>query len=223
MGCLLNAVAHEVNNQLTNLLLGADHARSGGGPEALDMVVEQAQRIAELCRRIQKIGNLHMTADAGTTPAREIVGDFSELHAVLRPEASSLICEVDPALVVAGPRQQLVHLMVLLSGRDATTGLPLRLSWRRESVPRSAWARPGDTVDMAVLRLRRGDPPAAESPEWKRTIERFWEEDHQMDDVVCMAAWEIVRKLRGRLKAYGAPPARDLECAVFLPLSEARA
>lgn len=221
LGCLLNGVAHEVNNQLTNLMLGADHARSGGGAEALDLVVEQAQRIAELCRRIQRLGSLHLGAAATSVDAGELALDFAELRALMRPGLAPLPFEVEGRVAILGPPTILLELLLLITDTRSDPAHPQRLSIRREAVPRSAWAKPGDTVEMAVLRVRHGDPAPVEMLEWKQIVEHFWEtEQSEPRAALTMAIYELVRKLRGRLRAFGTPRTGPAEAIITLPLAD---
>jgi signal transduction histidine kinase len=65
LGYLLNAIAHDLNNQLTNLLLGADQLQYGGGADAVEMMVQQANRLAEITRSVQRLGQSNFGPGAG--------------------------------------------------------------------------------------------------------------------------------------------------------------
>ena len=72
---------------------------------------------------------------------------------------------------------------------------------------------------MAVVRLRRGDPPDELNPEFKEVVDDFFCRPRSAEEVRLMAAWEVVRKLRGRLQMYGGGPGEGLEFVLLLPLA----
>ena len=98
-------------------------------------------------------------------------------------------------------------------------GSLLKVSVGVESVPRSVWAPKGEEIDMAVVRLRRGEPAAELNAEFKELVDGFFSRDRTLQEVRLMAAWEVVRKLRGRLEMFGRVGGGGLEMVIKLPLA----
>ena len=57
------------------------------------------------------------------------------------------------------------------------------------------------------------------NPEFKEVVDDFFCRERSAEEVRLMAAWEVVRKLRGRLQMYGGAPGEGLEFVLFLPLA----
>ena len=71
---------------------------------------------------------------------------------------------------------------------------------------------------MAVVRMRRGDPPDTTNPSFKELVDGFFASNRTLEEVRLMAAWEVVRKLRGRLEMFGTV-GDGLEMVIKLPLA----
>jgi len=226
-GLLLSALAHELNNQLTNLMLGADSLRFGGGPESVDMLVKQAQNIATITRSIQDLGQLVATDVSGRTRLVEVVEGLRAWHSSARPEEVPVLVTIhDEDLEVVGQRARLVLALSFVARPcvEGQAGTPLAVSVGRESVQRSAWSGSDETVEMAVIRLGRGVPPTESVPLLRTVVDDFFKEGRSCDEVRLMAAWEVFRKVRGRPSArmdfYGDPGAAEWEVVISLPLAE---
>ena len=74
---------------------------------------------------------------------------------------------------------------------------------------------------MAVIRLVRGTPPPGESTDFKRLVDGFFEEERSAEQVATMAAWEVVRKVRGRMRIRGSASDGGVEVTLELPLRSA--
>lgn len=222
LGYLLNAIAHDLNNLLTNLMLGADQVQYGGGVEAVELLVEQVQRITGITRSIQKLGQRNMGVDFMVTPLDEVVGDFVDWHGSIWPGAA-IRADLAAGTFVNLNRRHTVHALSLLAWATGERfgDHPLEVELALEEVPRSAWAGSTETIPMAVIRLRRGSPGAASSEDFKRMVDGFFEADRSATEVATMAAWEVVRKLRGRMKVRGGQGSGGLEITLELPLAEA--
>ena len=129
----------------------------------------------------------------------------------------------DTEVVVLAGRQNLLRALCNLSRVGAgADSQPLVVSVGIEQAPRSVWAPAGEQIAMAVVRLRRGTPPGELSPRFKALVDDFFSQDREVEEVALMAAWEVVRKLRGRLEMYGNDGTSGLEMVVKLPLVESR-
>ncbi len=219
LGCLLNAIAHDLNNQLTNLMLGADQAQYTGSKDAIDLMVQQAQNIASITRSIQQLGHHNLSDGVGAVDLAEAAQEFSRWH------AASAAGPIEVSAATPGPRvsSKLRNLVLALSmiSRGATHGT-LSVAVAAEDVPRSSWSGSSETVTMALVRLRRGDPPPDKSPSFGQLIDGFFEAPRTPAEIGVMAAWEILRKVRGRpsprLELYG-ELSGDHEVVIALPLA----
>jgi hypothetical protein len=218
LGCLLNAIAHDLNNQLTNLLLGADQAQYGGGKAAIDLMVNQAQRIADITRSIQGLGQRNMDRGRGQTRLAEVSRRWAAWVA-LGAEAPPELSLEDESLVVDVSEDNLLLALSLLTRSGGLSGRgAVRLKLSREEVPRSSWSGSTETISMGVFRLSSGDVSDLPDNRLKGVVEEFFFRDHPPEDVGVMAAWEIVRKVRGRLTVHGASDSPGQEIVLMLPL-----
>jgi len=222
LGYLLNAIAHDLNNLLTNLMLGADQVQYGGGAEAVELLVEQVQRITGITRSIQKLGQRNMGVDFEVAALDAVISDFVRWHRASWPGVQ-INAELEAGLQAKLNRRHTVHALSLLAWATGehhrAAGLDVELCL--EDVPRSAWAGSTDTIPMAVIRVRRGEPAQGPSQDFKRMVDGFFEADRSAAEVATMAAWEVVRKLRGRMKVRGGAGAGGTEITLELPLAEA--
>jgi hypothetical protein len=218
LGCLLNAIAHDLNNQLTNLLLGADQALYTGSKDAIELMVKQAQRINDLTRAVQALGQRNMSDGAGQVALGAVIDELAAW------EGDVQLGAVAADVAVGGKRDQLVLAFSLLArfGRDRVGG-PLQVSVEVKEVPRSSWSGNTEQVEMAVVRLARGTPPDTPNESIPSLIDDFFGSPRTVEEVGVMAAWEILRKLRGRpsarLAVYG-PDDAGTAVVLTLPLAE---
>jgi len=218
LGYLLNAIAHDMNNLLTNLMLGADQVQYGGGKEAIEILLDQVQRISGITRAIQRIGQRSMAASEGPVLLCEVLNEFVDWHAATCPDETMHVdCDIKVQVKVS-PRHMVHALSLLALGSGDGAQSALFLSSRVEERPRSAWAGSTDTVPMGVIRLRRGDPLSDESTDFKSLVDGFFEKERTPSEVATMAAWEVVRKVRGRMKVRGRLGGDAVEMIVELPL-----
>lgn len=220
LGYLLNAIAHDMNNLLTNLMLGADQVQYGGGKEAIEVLLEQVQRISGITRAVQRIGQRNMNASEGPVLLHEVVAEFVAWHGATWPDDTLHVeCATDVRVKLA--TRHMVHALSLLAlGSGDGTPSVLHISSAVEERPRSAWAGSTETVPMGVLRLRRGDPLSDERTDFKSLVDGFFEEERTPSEVATMAAWEVVRKVRGRMKVRGDLGGSAVEMVIELPLTE---
>ena len=217
-GYLLNAIAHDLNNLLTNLMLSADQIQYGGGDEAVQLLLEQCQRIHEVTRAIQRLGQRNMAEGVEETGLGELMESFCAWRAEAAPDDALTTSLAEPARVKV-PTRHLVHVLSLLA--DATRGAgPLSVSAGREDVRRSSWSDPGETVPMAVLRMKRG-APSGDDATFKSLVDGFFAEARSVPEIAMMAAWEVVRKQRGRLAVRGRVEDGGVEVTIQLPVVEA--
>ena len=226
-GLLLSALAHELNNQLTNLMLGADSLRFGGGPDSVEMLVQQAQNIATITRSIQDLGRPVSTDTSGRTQLGDVAEGLRAWHRSARPDEPPVeVTSHDESIEVAGQRARLVLALSLMLRPCVQwgDGSPLAISVGRESVRRSAWSGSDETVEMAVIRLGRGEPPVESVPLLRTVVDDFFKESRSGDEVRLMAAWEVFRKVRGRPSArmdfYGGLDAAEWGVVISLPLCD---
>ncbi|MCP4868425.1 MAG: hypothetical protein GY898_06880 [Proteobacteria bacterium] len=194
LGCLLNAVAHDLNNQLTNLMLRADQAQYTGSKDAIDLMVKQAQRITEITRAVQALGQRNMAEGSGRVPLADVVAGLSSW------EKGVTVGDLAEGAAVMGKLDNLVLALSLLAqvGREHGS---MDVSIGIDEVPRSSWSGNSETVPMAVVRMVRGTPPDEPNPKVAAMIDDFFGSARDADEVGVMAAWEILRKLRGRPSA----------------------
>jgi len=221
LGYLLNAIAHDLNNLLTNLMLGADQIQYGGGPEAVEVLLEQVQRISGITRSVQRLGQRNMTDGETICPLDEVLGAFVRWHTSVSPGDEPSL-RVPPGIAVRVAPRHFVQAMSLLAlGTQSDAGIPLEVTGAVEERPRSAWVGSTETITMAVVRLRRGVPAQTEGKDFKQLVDGFFEKERGPAEVATMAAWEVVRKVRGRMKTRGALTGGPVEITVELPLAEA--
>jgi len=221
LGYLLNAIAHDLNNLLTNLMLGADQVQYGGGQEAIDLLLDQVQRISGITRAVQRLGQRNMTLNDGVHDLGALFAAFAAWHGASRPgEAVEVDCE--EGVLVKGSSRHFVHALSLmaLATADWTTG-PLHLRGAAEQRPRSAWAGSTETVPMAVVELTRGTVGTQDSRDFKSLVDGFFESERSPAEIALMAAWEVVRKARGRMKVRGGKGAPGVAVTLELPLQAA--
>ena len=219
LGCLLNAIAHDLNNQLTNLMLGADQAQYTGSKDAIDLMVQQAQNIASITRSIQQLGQHNLVDGVGRVDLFEVVKAFARWH-TSATGSEVQVQEAEPGPFVSGKQRNLVLALAMIA--RAGGGRPASISVASEQVARSSWSGSTETVAMGVIRLRRGTPPTEKSPRIGELVDNFFEGSRTPDEIGVMAAWEILRKVRGRpsprLELYGDFEG-DHELVVALPLA----
>ncbi len=217
LGYLLNAIAHDLNNQLTNLLLGADQLQYGGGADAAEMMVSQANRVAEITRAVQRLGQANFGPGAGPSDLGAVARSFSAWRvATGRGDGDSFT--VEDGLITRADPTHLGRALALLSDAFPGGPRPVSVVVRTEDMPRTVWSQDGDTVPKAVLRMRIGDPPADELASFKGVVDAFFDAERSTGDVRLMAAWEIVRKQRGRMAVHGAPGSDDREVVLSFAL-----
>lgn len=217
-GYLLNAIAHDLNNLLTNLMLSADQIQYGGGDEAVQLLLEQCQRVHDVTRAIQRLGQQNMAEGVEVTELADLTEAFGAWRSEAAPD-DPLSSSVAESARVRVPTRHLVHALSLLA--DATRGAgPLSVSAGREDVRRSTWADPGETIPMAVVRLRRGEP-AGDDATFKSLVDGFFTEARSVPEIAMMAAWEVVRKQRGRMAVRGRVEDGGVEVTIQLPVVEA--
>jgi signal transduction histidine kinase len=223
LGLLLNAIAHDLNNQLTNLLLGADQFQYSGGKQAVDLMVGQAQRIAGIMRAVQRLGQRNMSASVERCDLGPLLRRFAdewqetaeEAVELSLPDGAAPQCNLHAGNI-------LLALSLCLRPQDpALAASPPTVQLSVDRVPRTAWSSPGDTVSMAVLRIRRGSPPAERNPAFKEIVDHFFDHERSPEDVGLMAAWEVVRKVRGRMELLGGKGLPGQEIVLMFPLADA--
>jgi len=222
LGYLYNAIAHELNNQLTNLLLAADQFSGSQSAKTLDIMVGQAQKMGEVVRRLQELGGANMDRGSDQVSLSELCDDLSAWLVQLDPASEFQFELVDPDAQVVVHRSNLVRALCFLAqwGGEMQREHPLRVRASLEQLPRSSWAPAGETITMAVLRIRRGNPPSEANPLLKSVVDDFFAATRSKDEVELMAAWEIVRKLRGRLQLFGGPGHPGVEWVLALQAPE---
>lgn len=217
LGCLLNAIAHDLNNQLTNLLLGADQAQYGGGKAAIDLMVNQAQRIADITRAVQTLGQRNMDRGREAVTLREVCHRWAGWMA-LGGEAPTMDLSEERLESDASGDNLLLALTLLSRAGGLAAHGGVALSLRKEQVPRSSWSGSTETIPMAVLRLSAGDISSLPDNRLKGVVEEFFFKEHPPEDVGLMAAWEIVRKVRGRMTVRGGSGSPGQEIVLMLPV-----
>lgn len=226
LGYLLNAIAHDLNNQLTNLMLGADQAQYSGSKDAIDLMVQQAQNIASITRSVQRMGQRNMSQGSARVDLADVCQDFAVWSRATTGGEVLVEVQVDgDGTTVYGKSRNMVVALNLLSrgGHPEALALPLSVLLARKAVPRSTWAGSDETVDMAVIRLRRGTPRQEQSPVYRSLVDDFFAGERSEVEVGIMAAWEILRKVRGRpsarMEVYDSG-AEGHEVVVMLPLAD---
>ena len=226
LGYLLNAIAHDLNNQLTNLMLGADQAQYSGSKDAIDLMVQQAQNIASITRAVQRMGQRNMSEGSGPVDLGGVCGDFVAWYRATGGEEALVELQVHgagPSVFAKSRNLVLAFNMLSQTGDPEVLKLPLTVELSTEAVPRSTWAGSDETVDMAVLRLRRGAPPAEKTPAYRALVDDFFGGDRSEVEVGLMAAWEILRKVRGRpsarMEVFDSGPSGH-EVVIMLPLAD---
>jgi hypothetical protein len=219
LGYLLNAFSHELNNHLTNLLLGADQVRISGEMDAVEVMVRQAQKAGEVIGVLQRLGQSNVSRGADRIDLLELSQRLAVWMAASGGGAAQDVVISGDSVEVIANRQNLLRALCSVVGATNGPGSsPLHVSVAVEKAPRSVWAPQGEEIEMAVVRLRRGDPPSELNPEFKELVDGFFDRDRTFAQVRLMAAWEVVRKLRGRLEMYGTDAAGGVEMVLKLPL-----
>ena len=219
LGYLLNAIAHDLNNQLTNLLLGADQLQYGGGADAAEMMVSQANRVAEITRAVQKLGQGNFARSSESADLGDVARAFGAWRSATgRGEGD--VFETEAGAMVRAHPVHLQRALALLADAFSEDIRSVRVRVGREDMPRTMWSRPDDTAPRGVLRLSVGEPAGDELASFKSVVDGFFDADRSDCDVRLMAAWEIVRKQRGRMTVHGAADSSDREVVLSFPLLE---
>jgi len=219
LGYLLNAFSHELNNHLTNLLLGADQVRISGDLGAVEVMVKQAQKAGEVIGVLQRLGQGNVSRGADRIDLLELSQRLAVWLVASDDAAEEDVVISGEAVEVIANRQNLLRaLCSVVPAAEGPDAPPLHVVVAREQAPRSVWAPQGEEIEMAVVRLRRGEPPGELNPEFKELVDGFFDRDRTLAEVRIMAAWEVVRKLRGRLQMYGSSAAGGVEMVIKLPL-----
>ena len=219
LGYLLSAIAHDLNNQLTNLLLGADQLQYGGGADAAEMMVQQANRVAEVTRAVQRLGQMNFGGGRSPSDLGEVTRAFGAWRRRTGRGAGDSIETEDGLLTRADPLH-FGRALAMLADAFSDGMRPVEVVVRTEQMPRTAWSREDDTVAKAVLRMQVGEPAAVELSSFKEVVDGFFDSDRTDEEVRLMAAWEIIRKQRGRMSVYGEKDSRDREIVISFPLVE---
>lgn len=228
LGFLLNAIAHDLNNQLTNLMLGADQAQYAGSKDAIDLMVQQAQNLASITRAVQRLGQRNMSEGVERTDLAVVCRRFEAWYRASAGPGARIevhVGEDETGPLVWAKARNLVLALSLLgrTGPPEALALPLSVHLGTEALPRSTWAGTGESVDMAVIHLRRGDPPRERTPSYRSVVDDFFSKERDDIEVGVMAAWEILRKVRGRPSArmdFFAGGESGHEVSVALPLAD---
>lgn len=221
MSYLLNAIAHEINNHLTNLILAADSLEYGGGPELVRMIQNHVRHIADITRAVQRLGQDNLRRGAPASSWENVLGDLQAwLGATV---GSALDVRLDPGVPsLEWPAAVTAALMALGTRAAAAHGDGAAVVEERDA-PRFAGVVTADTVRMLAVELRWGAPPEAPTPHFKELVDSFLAAERGADEVVLMATWEVVRKRRGRMVVRGGVSADDpgLAVEILLPLGGA--
>jgi hypothetical protein len=220
LGYLLGAFSHELNNHLTNLLLAADQAEANGNPSVVELMVNQAQKAGAVVARLQRLGVGNLSRGSDVVDLVELCQMLKEWLRRIGGEDIGEILIGDQEVVTIASRHNLLRAFCNLARVGGGEGAPsLVVSVGIEQSPRSVWAPAGEQIPMAAVRFRRGTPVERLNPSFKSLVDDFFAVDRGADEVSLMAAWEVVRKLRGRMELYGEEGGSDLEIVVKLPLT----
>ena len=208
LGFLLSAVVHEINNPLSVILIGADTLRrKAADPEAVEhhlaVLEAQSAKIIEINRLLQGLSKTNLDG-AVAVDAADLVHAFAAVEGLLGGAAHRPVVDLQegPLPVEVEPQQMMQVLRYLASAvRELGSVGSLRVKVDRREIPliELPTIRQSPTREFVVVGLKVGDPGGASVPvtEW---IGDFFGESPRSIKVDMMAAWEVIRKLPGRLR-----------------------
>jgi len=226
LGSLLNAIAHDMNNRLTNLILAGENARQSGQDQAFDILAEQARKATEITAAVQRLGSGNLGNRSSTADLNAVAQQLASWQGLGRPSDVTVEVLSDSApRVQATPDILMLAFALLLRLVPVGEDRRIQVGVSTESVPRSRWSQETEEVDMAVVRLSGSMAPAEQWPpvDFARVVDAFFEGERTPSEVRVMGAWEILRKVAGRPSArLSLPPGSDdrpPEVVVWLPLA----
>lgn len=208
LGFLLSAVVHEINNPLSVILIGADTLRrKAEDPEAVEhhlaVLEAQSAKIIEINKLLQGLCKRNLDG-AVAADAADLIHAFAAVEGLLGGASHQPVLDLQegPLPIEVQPQQMMQALRYLASAVRELGGVgSLRVNVDRQEIPliELPSIRQSPTREFVVVGLRVGDPAGATEPvtEW---IGDFFGDPPSPIKVDVMAAWEVMRKLPGRLR-----------------------
>lgn len=204
LGALLNSIAHEINNHLTNLVLATENARHDRSEASFELLVRQLKQSTALTAAIQRLGSENLVGTTGVVHLTEVLDDVVSWDGFGRADGVQVDLKVagDP-IVRANFGQLALALGLLLRALPDDPGRSLCIELSVEEVLRSRWSDEDQYVPMVRVSLEAAGVSGAEWPpfELSTLVENFYAETKSTTEVRVMGAWEILRKVSGRPSA----------------------
>lgn len=226
LGTLLNTLAHELNNHLTNLVLATENARHDQTDASFDLLARQCKQAASLTAAMQQLGSQNLVSTTTTVHLAELAEQVQGWLSLGGDEGTGLEVVVAGDPIVQAPRHHLsLAFSLLIRILPSPPSGTIRLAIGTEDVLRSRWSDEDQYVPMAVVRL---SSPGASREAWppfelSDLVDGFFSGERSHDEVRGMGAWEIIRKVvgrpTGRLQFGPAEEDCDPQVVVCLPLA----
>jgi len=219
LGSLLNSIAHEFNNHLTNLVLATENARHDRSEASFELLVRQLKQSTALTTAIQRLGSDNLIGTTGVVHLREVLDDVVSWDGFGRADGDQVDLKVtgDP-IVRANFGQLALALGLLLRALPEGPSRSLCAELSIDEVLRSRWSDEDQYVPMIRVRLEAAGVSGAEWPpfELSTLVEKFYAGSKNTTEVRVMGAWEILRKVPGRPSARLALDLSDTGAPRFL-------
>ena len=204
LAALLNSIAHEMNNHLTNMVLATENARHDRSENSFDLLVRQLKHCAAMTKAIQRLGSDNLLSGSEVVHLNEVLAEVVAWDGFGRNSGVPIALVTSGDATVRGDFAQLVLAVGLLLRalpQGAEGGLQCDL--RTEEVLRSRWSDEDQYVPMARITLRSQGQSAGRWPPFELSglVDGFFEGIKTPTEIGVMGAWEIVRKVAGRPSA----------------------
>ena len=201
LAALLNSIAHEMNNHLTNMVLATENARHDRSESSFDLLGRQLKQCAAMTTAIQRFGSDNLNAGSEVVHLREVLDGVVDWDGFGRAVGVPIALDVTGDPIVRGDFGQLVLAVgLLLRVLPQAGGGPLKCDLRVEDVLRSRWSDEDQYLPMARITVRAEGEDAEAWPPFQLSelVEGFYEGNKSQAEMRVMGAWEIIRKVSGR-------------------------
>ncbi len=228
LGFLISAIVHEVNNPLSVMLIGGDTvrqsdlARDPAVQKLLDTLEMQSERIIGMSRLLQEMSRENLS-HRRPADMRDLLTTLALVQEALGGEDARLQLSLgDELLPVSVDPQQMMQVCRYLvqAMRMRCPEGEMVVTAAQEEIPLITFgpaAARSPKRSYIVTCFRIGEAEGTPVP-FTKLMADFFGSPREPWEVQLMAAWEVVRKLAGKLTMVdGAPDAMELRLLVPLP------
>jgi hypothetical protein len=201
LGALLNSIAHEMNNHLTNLVLATENARHDRTENSFDLLARQLKQSTALTSAIQRLGTENLVGNTEVVHLKAVLEEVASWDGFGRGNEAPVALELTGDPIVRTNRGQLsLAIALLMRALPEGSGRSLRVALNTEEVLRSRWSDEDQYVPMVRISLEAGGVSVDDWPPFELSglVEGFYSGSKTPAELRVMGAWEILRKVSGR-------------------------